>query len=214
MVFTSFEFVLFFLAVVLAQSCLRNFVAEKWLLLGASVFFYLSWSIPFIAVILFTCAVDYHVGRKLGSTDNPVQRKRLLVISLLTNLGVLGFFKYGNFILENVFLGMNALGFHPNRFYYDGALPGHLVFYVCQHELCHRRLLRKACTMWEGTGLYALYYVLPQTASGAHVRAVNFLPELQRRVRASVADIEVGLAYILMGAVKKAGHFGSNCGPR
>ena len=138
MVFTSFEFVLFFLAVVLVQNCLRNFVVEKWLLLGASVFFYLSWSIPCIVVILLTCAVDYHVGRKLGRTDNPVQRKRLLVISVLTNLGVLGFFKYGNFILENVFLGMNALGIPSRSLSLRWhASPGHLVFYVCQHELCH-----------------------------------------------------------------------------
>ena len=204
MVFTSFEFVLFFLAVVLAQSCLRNFVAEKWLLLGASVFFYLSWSIPFIAVILFTCAVDYHVGRKLGSTDNPVQRKRLLVISLLTNLGVLGFFKYGNFILENVFLGMNALGFHPNRFYYDGALPPGISYFTFASmsyviDVYYERLA--PCGKARDYTLFITFF--PKLLAGPIVRAVNFLPELQRRVRASVADIEVGLAYILMGAVKK-----------
>src|SRR5882724_11803714 len=110
MLFTSFEFLCFFLAVVLLRTCLRSFTAEKGLLLLASYCFYLTWSVPCILLLIFISLSDYFVGLKLGVTENPIHRKRLLVCSLLVNLGMLGFFKYTNFILENIWLGLGAFG--------------------------------------------------------------------------------------------------------
>jgi hypothetical protein len=46
--------------------------------------------------------VDYFIGRKLGHITEPVRRRRWLVLSLVGNLGLLGFFKYSNFFLENI----------------------------------------------------------------------------------------------------------------
>ena len=70
MIFTSFEYVIFFGVVLLLRSCLRNFTAEKWLLLVASYLFYMSWSIPCGFLILFTSIVDYFVGVGLGRIEN------------------------------------------------------------------------------------------------------------------------------------------------
>src|SRR5947207_702348 len=118
MIFTSFEFLLFFALVVLVKSCLRSLAAEKWFLLAASFAFYLSWSVPCVLLILFTSLADYSIGRKLAQTAAPNSRKRWLLLSLAVNLGLLGFFKYGNFFLGNLSAALNALGWRVGSLHY------------------------------------------------------------------------------------------------
>src|SRR5206468_11840310 len=111
MIFTSFEYVLFFAVVLLVRSCLRSFTLEKWFLLVASYVFYMSWSIPCGLLILGTSMTDYFVGVGLGRIENERKRKLLLVVSIVANLGVLAFFKYSNFFLTNASATLNILGF-------------------------------------------------------------------------------------------------------
>ncbi len=132
MIFTSFEFVLFFLVVLLGRGLLRSFAAEKWFLLVASYLFYMSWSIPFAFLILFTSLVDYGVGAGLGRIEDQRRRKLLLVVSIVANLGVLGFFKYTNFLLQNVDWAASTLGFHVQRLHYDILLPVGISFFTFQ----------------------------------------------------------------------------------
>src|SRR5688572_27500607 len=102
MIFTSFEYVIFFVVVLIGRVLIRNYFWEKIFLLIASFAFYMSWSIPFGFLLLATSLVDYFVGVGLGKIEEPRQRKLLLVASIVANLGVLAFFKYTNFILANV----------------------------------------------------------------------------------------------------------------
>src|SRR5262245_35593271 len=132
MIFTSFEFILFFAIVLLGRHWLSNFEKEKWFLLMASYLFYMSWSVPFLVLILFTSVVDYVVGRRLGQLEDPGQRKLVLVISLVVNLGVLGFFKYTNFFLHNVSLGLSLLGSQARIPHYDILLPVGVSFFTFQ----------------------------------------------------------------------------------
>ena len=97
MIFTSFEYILFFAAVLLIRSCIRDFSVEKWFLLIASYVFYMSWSIPCGFLILFTSLVDYFVGIGLGKIENQAKRKALLVVSIVANLGVLAYFRVHEF---------------------------------------------------------------------------------------------------------------------
>src|SRR3954449_13172600 len=101
MIFTSIEYIIFFAAVLLVRSCVRDFNLEKWFLLIASYIFYMSWSIPCGFLILLTSLVDYFVGIGLGRLEDSRQRKLLLVVSIFANLGVLAYFKYSNFFLDN-----------------------------------------------------------------------------------------------------------------
>src|SRR5881275_1733189 len=123
MIFTSVEYVVFFAIVLLVRSCLRDFNLEKWFLLVASYVFYMSWSIPCGFLILFTSLVDYFVGIGLGRIENHGRRKLLLVVSIFGNLGVLGYFKYTNFFLDNLWWGAHALGYQAPRWHYDILLP-------------------------------------------------------------------------------------------
>src|SRR6267378_2675184 len=102
MIFTSFEFIAFFAVVLAGRSLLRNLAAEKWFLIAASCAFYVSWNAPCLFLILLTSFTDYSIARKIGQTTAPTSRRRLLLASLVFNLGLLGFFKYSNFFLGNI----------------------------------------------------------------------------------------------------------------
>jgi alginate O-acetyltransferase complex protein AlgI len=204
MLFTSFEFVFFFAAVILARSCLRNFTAEKWFLLLASYVFYMSWSIPCGFLILATSLIDYFVGVGLGRIEEQRKRKFLLVVSIVANLGVLGFFKYTNFLLDNVWWGLNALGLHVHRWHYDILLPAGISFFTFQSMTytieTYRRNI-KPCHSPRDFLLFVAFF--PQLLAGPINRAADLLPQFARRVRATVLDFESGLAQFALGAVKK-----------
>ncbi|MEO7319683.1 MAG: MBOAT family protein, partial [Chthoniobacteraceae bacterium] len=93
MIFTSFEFIAFFLVLLLLRSAMTNFTAEKWLLLIASWLFYMSWNPPFVLLLIFTSGLDFFVGRWLEKTDGVGKRRLLLIASLAANLGILAYFK-------------------------------------------------------------------------------------------------------------------------
>jgi len=203
-IFTSFEFVAFFATVALIRSCLRSFTAEKWLVLAVSIGFYLSWSIPCVFLILFTSLADYSIGRKMGQTPEPISRRRLLVLSLVINLGLLGFFKYSNFLLENVWFVLGALGVHFQQPHYNVILPPGISFYTFASisyviDVYYERI--PVCQSARDYTLFITFF--PKVLSGPIVRAGEFLPQLKERARVSVKDIEIGLTYFLMGAVKK-----------
>jgi alginate O-acetyltransferase complex protein AlgI len=204
MIFTSYEFVLFFTVVLAVRSCLSNFNSEKWFLLVASYVFYMSWSIPCGFLILFTSLVDYFVGVGLGRLENQRQRKLLIVVSIVANLGVLGFFKYTNFILGNAWWGMNLFGYHFPQWHYDIILPAGISFFTFQSMTytieTYRRNL-KPCHSLRDFLLFVAFF--PQLLAGPINRAAHLLPQFAQRVRASIAGFESGLAQFALGAVKK-----------
>ena len=204
MIFTSFEFVFFFVVVMLIRSCLRNFTVEKWFLLVASYVFYMSWSIPCGFLILFTSLVDYFVGVGLGRIEGQRKRKLLLVVSIMANLGVLGFFKYTNFALQNVWWGFNSLGIHLSQWHYDILLPAGISFFTFQSMTytieTYRRNI-KPCHSPRDFLLFVAFF--PQLLAGPINRAAGLLPQLKQRIRASILDFETGLAQFALGAVKK-----------
>ena|SRR2546426_4930203 len=204
MIFTSFEYALFFAVVVLSRSCLRSFAVEKWFLLVASYAFYMSWSISCGFLILLTSLVDYSVGMGLGRIEDQRRRKLLLVVSIVANLAVLGFFKYTNFVLDNVWWGINSLGLHLNRWHYDIILPAGISFFTFQSMTytieTYRRNIRP-CHSPRDFLLFVAFF--PQLLAGPINRAVDLLPQFSQRLRATALDFETGLAQFALGAVKK-----------
>jgi alginate O-acetyltransferase complex protein AlgI len=204
MIFTSFEFVLFFAAIVMVTICLRSFAAEKWLLLAASLAFYMSWSLPCVLLILFTSLSDYLIGRKLAGTYDARSRRRLLIVSLVTNLGLLGFFKYSGFILQNLPTPLAALGWHVHFFQLNIVLPPAISFFTFASMSYMIDLYYERIPVCESARDYTLFITFfPKLLSGPIVRASEFLPQLKERLRVSVEDVEIGITYIMIGAVKK-----------
>lgn len=204
MTFTSFEFVAFFLFVLVGRGLLRNFAAVKWFLLFTSLFFCIISSISCAIVILFITFIDFSIGRKLVQTKDQFQRKKLLVFSLMISLSVLGFFKYTNFFLENVWLVLGLFGFQYHQIKLHIAAPPGISFFTFASisyivDVYYKRLT--PCSAFKNYALFLSFF--PKLLSGPITRAVNFLPQLKQRVQITAVDIETGLAYILIGAVKK-----------
>lgn len=204
MIFTSFEFVIFFAIVILVRSQLQNLSAEKWFLLLASYAFYMSWSIPCGFLILATSLVDYYVGVGLGHIENARYRKLLLVLSVLANLGVLAFFKYTNFFLGNLHGGLSFLGFVIPNWHLEIILPAGISFFTFQSMTytieTYRRNL-KPCHSLRDFLLFVSFF--PQLLAGPINRAADLLPQFAKRVRATALDFETGLVQFALGAVKK-----------
>ena len=204
MIFTSFEFILFFAVVVLVRNCLRNFSAEKWFLVAASCAFYMSWSVPCVLLVLFTSMMDYSIGRKINQTTLADARKRLLLMSLVFNLGMLAFFKYGNFFLENLSAIFNVVGWRVGSLHYDIILPPAISFFTFASMGYVLDVYYERIPVCESARDYTLFITFfPKLLSGPITRAGEFLPQLKERVRASAEDVEIGLSYFMMGAVKK-----------
>src|SRR5258708_33715423 len=127
MLFNTAQFFLF-LAVVLAAFYTAPRGARKYILLGASYFFYASWNPRFIALLLTLTAIDYSAGLALESV-RPQRRKLVLILSLSANLGSLGFFKYYNFLAANL---ATLLGRPPRSFWLDIVLPLGITFHTFQ----------------------------------------------------------------------------------
>jgi alginate O-acetyltransferase complex protein AlgI len=204
MSFTSYEFVLFFAVLVMVRSCLRNFGLEKWFLLAASIAFYMSWSIPCVLLIICTSLSDYFIALKMGSSTHPGSRRRLLVMSLVFDLGLLGFFKYANFFLGILGAASNVVGWHVGSLHYNIILPPAISFYTFASlsyvlDVYYERI--PACNSARDYSLFLTFF--PKLLSGPIVRARELLPQFKQPVGATTEDIEVGLAYFIMGAVKK-----------
>lgn len=204
MIFTSFEFVLFFLVVIGVRSVIQNFSAEKWFLLIASYVFYMSWSIPCGLLILATSLIDYFVGVGLEKVQDQRRRRLLLVASIVANLGVLAFFKYTNFLLANTWSLFHALGFQFEPWHFNIILPAGISFFTFQSMTytieTYRRSIR-VCHSPRDFLLFAAFF--PQLLAGPINRAADLLPQFARRVRATLLDYETGFCQFAIGAVKK-----------
>src|SRR5690349_14933726 len=98
MSFTTPAF-LVFLAVVYLLYWRFSFRRQNFLIFVASLFFYGWWDWRFLSLLFFTSTIDYWVALRLMATPDPRRRQALLVLSLASNLAVLGFFKYYNFFI-------------------------------------------------------------------------------------------------------------------
>ena len=103
MLFNSIDFAIFLPIVFILYWFLlnKNFKQQNLLVLIVSYIFYGWWDWRFLSLILFSTIVDYSIGILLSKENNKNKRKFFLWISILINLGFLGFFKYYNFFLEN-----------------------------------------------------------------------------------------------------------------
>src|SRR3954471_9211335 len=131
MLFNSYTFVVFFIVILVLHNLTKlPWTFKKVNLLLASYVFYAAWNPPFILLLWLSTVVDYFVGRALYTQENKNKRKLLLVVSLIGNLGMLCFFKYGGFLLDNFVNVVNTLGinYHPAK--PNIILPAGISFYT------------------------------------------------------------------------------------
>jgi D-alanyl-lipoteichoic acid acyltransferase DltB (MBOAT superfamily) len=207
MLFNSAEFLVFLAVVLLGHSLLipaRRPTARKWLLLIASYVFYMAWSPPFSLLLLASTVLDFSVGRRMARTGSRRHRRALLVLSLSGNLGVLGYFKYGNFLAENFHAAFGPLLGIQTPPSLDILLPIGISFYTFQSLSYSIDIYRGQQQPTPSLLDFALFVsFFPQLVAGPIVRSRTFLPQLvdPRPVRAS--DVEAGFIRVAIGMLKK-----------
>jgi alginate O-acetyltransferase complex protein AlgI len=205
MVFTELRFLLFFAAVTGAYWSLRKDRHRKQFALLASWTFYGLWDWRFLSLIFISTLVDFVVGLRMHITSCGVKRRRLLWVSLLTNLGILGFFKYFDFFSGSAADFFGGLGVTINPVLLDLVLPVGISFYTFQTLSYTIDVYRERLKPTKSMIDFALFVAFfPQLVAGPIVRAVDFLPQLNRTFRWSDVDKRAAMTLFMVGFFKKA----------
>ncbi|MDO1449440.1 MBOAT family O-acyltransferase [Rhodocytophaga aerolata] len=206
MVFNSYTFILFFGMVLLLHYLPFSWKTKKINLLLASYLFYAAWNPPFVILLWLSTLVDYSMALLLGKQENPGKRKALLWVSLAVNLGMLGFFKYGSFLLDNFTGLMSVLGinYHPAKM--DIILPVGISFYTFQtlsYTLdVYRRHIRPEKSLLDFS-LFVTFF--PQLVAGPIVRPQELMPQFKTPHQADRQKFTWGLFLLTLGLFLKVG---------
>lgn len=204
MLFNSLTFIVFFLIVLSLYRLPISWRAKKAVLLAASYIFYAAWNPFFVVLIWISTTVDFTVSRWMGRTEEQGPRLRLLLISLVVNLGLLSYFKYGGFLLDN-FTAMMAffnVKYQPPA--WDIVLPVGISFYTFQTLSYTIDVYRRKMEAWNSFLDYALYVTFfPQLVAGPIVRSSDFLPQCLEERRATAQQMGWGLSLLTIGIFQK-----------
>ncbi len=204
MLFNSYTFIVFFVCVLMLHSLPLPWWVKKLHLLIASCLFYAAWNPPFVLILWFTMLLDWFIGGQLGRVENPRGRKALFAASLCANLGMLGFFKYGGFVLDNFLLLMEQLGVHIQLAKPDIILPVGISFYTFQTlsyiwDIYRRK--SKPCSSFLDYSLYVTFF--PQLVAGPIIRGSTFLPQCLEARTATLPQFAWGCCLLVLGLFEK-----------
>src|SRR5216110_2421742 len=204
MLFNSLTFVVFFAVVVSVYWSMRSWNARKYFLAVASYVFYGAWNPPFAALLFFTTAMDFWLGRRIATAKGRRSRRVWLVGSVGMNLSMLGFFKYGNFLLQNFQWLLGRIGIIYQPPHLDILLPVGISFYTF-HSLSYtldiyRGVLKPTKSLRDFTLAVSFF---PQLVAGPIVRAADFLPQLAAPPQPRTGRFAWGLLLMTLGLFEK-----------
>ena len=204
MIFNSLTFLVFFAVVLAAHQLPLPWTVKKLNLLLASYLFYAAWSPPFVLLLIVSACVDYGLARWMGRLGSKSGRGALLAASLVLNLGLLGFFKYGNFLGENLAAFAAEFGVHYVPPAIDVILPLGISFYTFETISYTIDVYRRRIEPWESFLDYALFLTFfPHLVAGPIVRADDFLPQCEDRNARHSRQFEWGLFLMVLGLFEK-----------
>ena len=205
MLFNSFEFLAFFAAVFAAYLALSRWHrGQNLLLLAASLVFYGWWDWRFLGLMLAAISVDWAVALAVAASDDPRRRKRLLLVSLVTQLTILGCFKYLGFFVASLTGALGSLGVAVHAPTLELVLPVGISFYTFQSIGYAIDVYRRALPpvrRWTDFALFISFF--PQLVAGPIERATHLLPQILKPRAVTWTHIHTGLFLINVGIFKK-----------
>ncbi len=223
MLFNSPEFIIFFVAIVLLMVIIRNRNFQHIILLISSYFFFYFSSNYLLVLLFFSTLLDYYAGREIYRATSKTKKKIILSISLAGNLGLLGFFKYADFGIEQINNFTTQMGIAPIPFL-NLALPIGISFYTFQTISYTVNIYRGKLEPTNSLREFALFVAFfPQLVAGPIVRAKVFLPQLHENLENFTAsrikqivinnqNLKIGVTIIAFGFLKKM-FFADNIAP-
>jgi alginate O-acetyltransferase complex protein AlgI len=199
MLFSSPRFFVFLFCVLAALRLPLSVPRKKNLLAVASCLFYAAWDFRYLALLLAVSVIDYACAARIAATTSDPRRRAWLAASVVSNLGILGYFKYANFFVTNV----DALfGAHIEPL--DVLLPAGISFYTFKSMSYTIDVYRREIEPCESHLDYATFVTFfPELIAGPIVRASVFLPQMGRDIGPSPDRLRSGGSLFLLGITKK-----------
>ena len=204
MTFNSYSFLVFFGLVLLLSRVIRNWTLNKAFLLAVSYVFYGAWNPPFVLLLLASTVIDWYSARWIHALTSPRARRAAMGVSLLANLGMLGYFKYAGLAVRTWCDATSLLGFDCPLSPPDIILPVGISFYTFQTLSYTLDVYLRRSRPWHSFLDYALYVTFfPQLVAGPIVRAADFLPQCDAPRKGTGQQIGWGLSLMVIGLFAK-----------
>ena len=195
---------IFFLVVLALHYAPFAWRVKKFNLLILSYIFYAAWNPPFVLLLWASTVVDWWMAKLIYREERPAPRKRLLWVSLALNLGMLSYFKYGQFALENWQEMMAAIGIAYAPPAWDIVLPIGISFYTfvtLSYTLDVYLKRAKPGNSFLDFALFVTYF--PHLVAGPIVRPIDLMPQFASARQASRPLFMWGLSLIVLGLFQK-----------
>jgi alginate O-acetyltransferase complex protein AlgI len=206
MLFNSIDFAIFLPVVFILYWFVtnKNLKLQNFLIVVASALFYGWWDWRFLSLILFSSMIDYMIGLQLLGQENKTRRKILLGLSIVLNLGFLGFFKYYNFFVESFVSAFSFFGTEINANSLNIILPVGISFYTFQTLSYSIDVYRRKLEPTKDIiAFFAFVSFFPQLVAGPIERATHLLPQFYTKRTFDYSKAVDGMRQILWGLFKK-----------
>jgi alginate O-acetyltransferase complex protein AlgI len=199
MTFTSWPFVIFFFALMAALAAARSRTQRQAIILVASLAFYGYWNRYYLLLLATPSIIDFYCSRAIAASSSQSVRRAWLVASLASNLGLLAYFKYTDFLVSNIaaILGRDFAPLHV-------LLPVGISFYTFKTLSYTIDVYRReipVCYDWWRYAMFVTYF--PDLIAGPIVRASIFLPQMTRSLKPSWTRTGTGIQMVMLGFAKK-----------
>ncbi len=205
MLFNSLTFVVFF-AVVLAlhHAPFGSWRVKKVQLLLASYLFYAAWNPPFVLLLWISTVVDWNVAKKIHTADSQGSRRGWMLASVLVNLGILGYFKYGGFLLDNWVSLMGSAGIEWQAPDWNIILPVGISFYTFQTMAYSLDVYLRRAEPSKSLLDFSLFVTFfPQLVAGPIVRPTDLIPQFAEKPAPRRGRFTWGLSLMVLGMFQK-----------
>jgi alginate O-acetyltransferase complex protein AlgI len=203
-VFNSLIFIAFFAIVLALHAMPFSWTQKKIHLLIASYIFYSAWNPPFVILLWISTIVDWFAAQEMIRAKNPWRGHAWMLASVIANLGMLGYFKYGQFLLDNFVVLAGALGVHYHPPKYDIVLPVGISFYTFATLSYTLDVYLRRATPARNFLDYALFVTFfPHLVAGPIMRPTELVPQFAQPRRASPNQLRFGLALMTLGLFQK-----------
>lgn len=208
MLFNSFEFIFLFLPIVLIlYYSLSNHRHKLILLLLSSYIFYGYWNYKFVLLLIISTTLDYYLGIAIFNSKDSIRRKQLLLVSIITNLGILGFFKYFNFFVDSFYDLSSLIGNESQRtFFLEVVLPVGISFYTFQSlSYTIDVYYNKTKPHYDYFAFAAYIALFPQLVAGPIIRHSDLVYQLEDTKRGffNAENFAKGIVLFIIGLSKK-----------
>jgi alginate O-acetyltransferase complex protein AlgI len=204
MVFNSLVFVVFFACVLALHNLPLAWRTKKVNLLIASYLFYAAWNPPFVILLWIATVVDWYAAQGLVKAERPVARRAWMLLSVVANLGMLGYFKYGGFLLGNFQAAMAGFGIDYQPPQLDIVLPVGISFYTFATMSYTLDIYLRRAAPAKNFLDYALFVTFfPHLVAGPIMRPTELVPQFESPRRATANQLCFGLALMTLGLFQK-----------